>query len=128
MLCICAHLKLRFTGFKLESSCKYVLRACMILVIFFLRFYIKPSYKCCLLWGTLFNLFLPSICFSVFALEPSKNLSLKLASLAQSLKGTVPPQKKSKFWRKKNLLLMKYEQVTDIVVELYRYATYVEGF
>ena len=33
-----------------------------------------------------FALYLPKICFSVFGLEPSKNLSLKLVGLAQSVK------------------------------------------
>ena len=33
-----------------------------------------------------FTLFLPRICFSVFGLEPPKNLSLKLARLAQAVK------------------------------------------
>ena len=30
-----------------------------------------------------FTLFLPKICFSTFGLEPSKNISLKIARLAQ---------------------------------------------
>ena len=37
-LCLYTHLKLQFTGFKLQSSCKYVLWACMIKVIFFFIF------------------------------------------------------------------------------------------
>ena len=43
----CTYPKLRIIGFKLQSSCKYVLRVCMVLVIFFLRSHIKTGCKCC---------------------------------------------------------------------------------
>ena len=33
-----------------------------------------------------FTLFLPKVCFSVFRLEQSKNLSIKLARVAQAVK------------------------------------------
>ena len=86
---LCKTLSLWITGFQLQSSCEYVLRACMILVVFILHFYIKTGEKCCFLWGTLLCLSLlllfPRTCFSVFGLDPSKNLCLKLSKLRQSV-------------------------------------------
>ena len=85
-LSLCTILTLWITGFKLQSSCKYVLRGCMTLVSFF-RFYMGPSWKSCFLFFVFeFTLFLPRICLNVFGFGPSKNLSPKLARLWQSIK------------------------------------------